>query len=262
MGRVRTPSSSSLCTRSLTGSLEEVELGKEPLGDLGVRESEGQAPKPRGDELRELLDLGRLGRRRARGRVAAVRQRLRLEPQRARDLRDDGHLADRTRLFADPLADGPLLAPHHRREAPHRDPPLVQNLADLLLPRGADFGHVAPIQPQLAVGTKVPFPRSESVRRSRRFLLTVGVTTPITPSMQTDLRHTPRSLRARLGLTQIDLATRARVADRTVRNLEDGLDVSLENLRAIAAALDVSPKILLDALEAERDRRARAGSAS
>ena len=73
--------------------------------------------------------------------------------------------------------------------------------------------------------------------------------------MQNDLRHTPRSLRVRLGLTQIELAARAKVADRTVRNLEDGLDVSLENLRAIAEALEVPAAVVLDALEAERVRR-------
>jgi transcriptional regulator with XRE-family HTH domain len=73
--------------------------------------------------------------------------------------------------------------------------------------------------------------------------------------MQNDLRHTPRSLRVRLGLTQIELAARAKVADRTVRNLEDGLDVSLENLRAIAEALEVPAAVVLEALEAERARR-------
>lgn len=73
--------------------------------------------------------------------------------------------------------------------------------------------------------------------------------------MQNDLRHTPKSLRVRLGLTQIELAARAKVADRTVRNLEDGLDISLDNLRAIAEALEVPAAVVLDALEAERVRR-------
>jgi len=73
--------------------------------------------------------------------------------------------------------------------------------------------------------------------------------------MQTDLRHTPRSLRVRLGLTQLELAARAGVADRTVRNLEDGLDITLENLRAIAGTLEVSAAVLLEALDAERARR-------
>lgn len=77
--------------------------------------------------------------------------------------------------------------------------------------------------------------------------------------MDIDLRHTPRSLRVRLGLTQIELAARAQVADRTVRNLEDGLDVSLENLRAIADALGVTAGVLLEALDAER-ARGRLGS--
>ncbi len=40
-----------------------------------------------------------------------------------------------------------------------------------------------------------------------------------------------------------------------VRNLEDGLDVSLENLRAIAETLGVSAAVLLEALDAERTRR-------
>jgi transcriptional regulator with XRE-family HTH domain len=59
----------------------------------------------------------------------------------------------------------------------------------------------------------------------------------------------------RLGLTQIELAAKANVADRTVRNLEDGLDISLDNLRAIAEALEVPAAVVLEALEAERVRR-------
>ena len=75
--------------------------------------------------------------------------------------------------------------------------------------------------------------------------------------MEIDVRHTPRSLRVRLGLTQLELAARAKVADRTVRNLEDGLDISLANLRAIAETLGVSAAPLLEALDAERARRSR-----
>lgn len=75
------------------------------------------------------------------------------------------------------------------------------------------------------------------------------------------ITHTPKSLRARRGFSQLELAERSGVSDRTIRNLEDGLDVSLESVRALAAALDVEVPALIAAIDVERARRAAEGSA-
>jgi transcriptional regulator with XRE-family HTH domain len=80
--------------------------------------------------------------------------------------------------------------------------------------------------------------------------------------------HTPASLRARLGLTQAQLAQLASetsgtaVSVSTVGRLEKGRSISLDHVRAIAAALKVEPQLLIDAIDAERARRAGAGSAA
>jgi transcriptional regulator with XRE-family HTH domain len=60
---------------------------------------------------------------------------------------------------------------------------------------------------------------------------------------------TPRSLRVRLGLRASDIAKRARVASRTVCEIEQGRDVRLESLRAVAAALEVDAAVLLHSME-------------
>ena len=73
-----------------------------------------------------------------------------------------------------------------------------------------------------------------------------------------NISHTPRSLRVRLALSQIQLAQSAGVGERTIRNLEDGKDVSLDNLRQIAGALGVSSDDLIAAIDCERARRGAA----
>lgn len=76
-----------------------------------------------------------------------------------------------------------------------------------------------------------------------------------------DVAHTPKSLRARLGLSQEELAERASriagstVSVSTVKRLESGEDISLENVRWIAAALEVEVQALIEAIDAERARR-------
>lgn len=70
-----------------------------------------------------------------------------------------------------------------------------------------------------------------------------------------DLAHTPRSLRVRLGLTQDELAKKAGVSARTVSSLEEGLDVSLDTIRAVSKALGVEAQVLIEAIDAERARR-------
>jgi transcriptional regulator with XRE-family HTH domain len=73
----------------------------------------------------------------------------------------------------------------------------------------------------------------------------------------TDLRHTPRSLRARLGLTQGEVAKRAGVSLRTITNIEAGADLGLANLRAIAGALEIPIEVLVGAIDTVRARKQR-----
>ncbi|MCC7138146.1 MAG: helix-turn-helix transcriptional regulator [Planctomycetes bacterium] len=70
--------------------------------------------------------------------------------------------------------------------------------------------------------------------------------------------HTPRTLRVLADLTQIELAERAGISDRTVRQLEDGDDVTLDTLRRVAAALGVAFDVLVAAHDVQRTRRGAA----
>lgn len=81
-----------------------------------------------------------------------------------------------------------------------------------------------------------------------------------------DAPHTPKSLRARLALSQEALAARCGelgddVSVRTIQRLEDGGDVSLDSLRAIARGLGVEPQALIEAIDAERTRKAEGSAA-
>lgn len=84
--------------------------------------------------------------------------------------------------------------------------------------------------------------------------------------MDSTTAHTPASLRARLDLSQEQVASRAsefagsKVSTSTVRRLECGRSVGLDHLRAIAAALAVTVDVLIEAMDTERARRA--GSAA
>lgn len=86
--------------------------------------------------------------------------------------------------------------------------------------------------------------------------------------MEAKASHTPASLRVRLGLSQEQVALRAseiagsKVSTSTVRRLERGRSVGLDHLRAIAGALVVTVDALIAAMDAERARRAGAGSAA
>lgn len=71
-----------------------------------------------------------------------------------------------------------------------------------------------------------------------------------------DMRHTPKSLRGRLGLTQAEVAKRASVTQRTVVDLEAGVDLRLDSFRALARALEVTTETLVAAHDVERERRA------
>lgn len=81
-----------------------------------------------------------------------------------------------------------------------------------------------------------------------------------TASVPPPPQHTPRSLRVRLGLTQIQLEERSGVTARTIGCFEDGDDVSLDTLRSLAPALEVDVATLITALDTERALRARRGS--
>ena len=72
--------------------------------------------------------------------------------------------------------------------------------------------------------------------------------------------HTPASLRTVLGKSQQEIADAAGVSVRTIRNLEEGDDVSLDSLRGIAPVLEVSFDALIAAIDTARARRA-AGAA-
>ena len=75
--------------------------------------------------------------------------------------------------------------------------------------------------------------------------------------MNTAVIETPKSLRARHGLRQADLAEKAQVALRTVSEIDAGHDVSVRSIRRVARVLDVSPGLLVDAMERERALRRR-----
>lgn len=66
---------------------------------------------------------------------------------------------------------------------------------------------------------------------------------------------TPRSLRVRIGLRAADLAGRARVSPRTVCEIEQGRDVRLGSIRAVAAALGVEPAALVVSMERQAAMR-------
>lgn len=73
-----------------------------------------------------------------------------------------------------------------------------------------------------------------------------------------DLPHTPHSLRALRRLTKVQLAEKAGVTDRTIRQLEAGEDVSLETLRSVARALEVTFEVLVAAHDVARSRKGAA----
>ena len=83
----------------------------------------------------------------------------------------------------------------------------------------------------------------------RRFVRTIRSMVSMTTSERAQVLDTPRSLRVRLGLRASDVAKRARVAARTVCEIEQGRDVRLESLRAVAAALEVGAAVLLLSME-------------
>lgn len=66
---------------------------------------------------------------------------------------------------------------------------------------------------------------------------------------QTD---TPKSLRARLGLHQEELADRANVSARTMTEIDAGRDVRPSSIRRVSRVLGVTPGQLLDAMDRER----------
>jgi len=68
-------------------------------------------------------------------------------------------------------------------------------------------------------------------------------TTATTPALDT-----PRSLRVRLGLDQVDLQALAHVSDRTIREIEHGRNVNVSSISAVSKPLGVTPGALLDAL--------------
>ena len=86
--------------------------------------------------------------------------------------------------------------------------------------------------------------------------------------METPAPHTPASLRARLGLSQVAVAelatarlretsgTDAAVSAQTVARAEKGGSPSLDHLCAIAHALQVTRDAYIDAIHAVRARRA------
>ncbi len=71
-----------------------------------------------------------------------------------------------------------------------------------------------------------------------------------------DTRHTPKSLRARLGLTMREVAERTGVSARCIADVEAGKDPSLSTLTALAPVLGVTREALIEAVEVERARRA------
>lgn len=68
---------------------------------------------------------------------------------------------------------------------------------------------------------------------------------------ETQPLDTPRSLRARLGLHQDEVADRAQVSARTVTEIDAGRPVRIDSVRRVARVLGVSPGSLVDAMERE-----------
>lgn len=60
---------------------------------------------------------------------------------------------------------------------------------------------------------------------------------------------TPRSIRVRLGLTQAQLARRARLSQPVVSRIENGGNAMLEKIRACARACDQSTALYVAAME-------------
>lgn len=82
--------------------------------------------------------------------------------------------------------------------------------------------------------------------------------------VNSDIRHTVSSLRARLDLSQVEVAERAGspVTRRKVAMLEDGSqDLELHELKQIAQALEVDLGVLLLAIEVSRERAVIGGAA-
>jgi transcriptional regulator with XRE-family HTH domain len=91
--------------------------------------------------------------------------------------------------------------------------------------------------------------------------LAVGKTLPMICGMP-DTDHTPASLRVRLGFTQQELADKASVDVRTVRNAEDGENLTIETAEKLAKALGVTRDVYLAAYDVVRDERKRKKKAS
>lgn len=72
----------------------------------------------------------------------------------------------------------------------------------------------------------------------------------------TDTKHTPASLRVRLGKKLREVAEQSGVSVRTLHDLEDGKDVSLDTIRKVAPVLCVTADQLIAAIDTERARRA------
>lgn len=86
--------------------------------------------------------------------------------------------------------------------------------------------------------------------------LVIGKTLPMICGMP-DTDHTPASLRVRLGFTQQELADKAGVDVRTVRNAEDGENLTIETAERIAKALGVTRDAYLAAYDVVRAAHAR-----
>lgn len=71
-----------------------------------------------------------------------------------------------------------------------------------------------------------------------------------------DTRHTPKSLRVRLGLTTREVAEKAGISQRCVVAIEAGNDPAVSTLTALAPVLGVTREALIEAVEVERARRA------
>lgn len=71
-----------------------------------------------------------------------------------------------------------------------------------------------------------------------------------------DTKHTPASLRVRLAKKLREVAEESGVSERTLRDLEDGKDVSLDTIRRVAPVLGVTADQLIAAIDTERARRA------
>ena len=98
--------------------------------------------------------------------------------------------------------------------------------------------------------------------RMEKSWLTIGkkmrIILVMEPKPASEVLDTPRSLRVRLGLQQIDVADAAPMSVKTVCQIEAAGRVSVASVRKFAHVVRVTPGFVLDAMDRQRSLARRA----